>query len=125
MSFSTSFTPSLDTDRSRSKRSRQSSNPPSIPRQGQSGKRRVRPNTFKGAENESLPGTSSQRIEAGESLWVETYERKTRICFKNSQEQEVKTNREAWVEQVLGGGARCFHWQSPKSGRIFWTTKLP
>lgn len=128
MSFSTSFMPSLDTDPSRSKRSkrsRQSSSPPSTPRQGQSGKCRVRPNTFKGAENESLPSTSSQQIEAGESLWVETYQRKTRICFKNLQEQEVKTDREAWVEQVLGGGPRCFYWQSPKSGRRFWTTKLP
>ncbi|KAF2963358.1 hypothetical protein GQX73_g10212 [Xylaria multiplex] len=68
MSFSTSFTPSLGTDPSRSKRSRQSSSPPSTPNQGQSGKRRVRPNIFKGADNESLPGTSSQQIEAGESL---------------------------------------------------------
>lgn len=125
MSFSTSFTPSLDTGPSQSKQSRQSSSPPPTPRQGQSGKRRVRPNTFKGAENKSLPGTSSQQIEASESLWVETYQRKSCICFKNLQKQEVKTDREAWVEQVLGGSARCFHWQSPKSGRLFWTTTLP
>jgi hypothetical protein len=124
-SFPVSFTSSLDTDPSRSKRSRQSSSPPSTPRQGQSGKSRLPPKTFERAEDESLPGTSSQQVEASEYLWVETYRHNTHICFKNLQEQEVKTNRAAWVEQVLGGGARCFYWQSPKSGRTFWTTKLP
>ncbi|KAI1774151.1 hypothetical protein F4818DRAFT_419088 [Hypoxylon cercidicola] len=124
-SFLTSLSSSLDTDPSRSKRSRQLSSSPSTRRQGQSGKSRVPPNTLERAEDESLPSTSSQQTKAGESFWVETYRRKTRICFKNLQEQEVKTDRETWVEQVLGGGARCFYWHSPKSVRTFWTTKLP
>lgn len=64
-SFPTSFTSSLDTDPLRCKRSRQLS---TSPRRGQSGKSRVPPNTFERAEDESLPSTSSQQTEAGESL---------------------------------------------------------
>ena len=121
MSFTSSFT-SVSTERARSKRPRQSDSPPSKSKKEHASTNRSR-------RNNSLPVLDKSALETGQSSsnqshWVETYDLKGRICFRNPEGQEVKTELKEWAEQMLDGTA-CFYWKSAKSGRAFWATNLP
>ncbi|KAK8859538.1 Ribonuclease H-like protein [Apiospora arundinis] len=126
-SFTTSFTPSFTShtpNQSHTKRLRQSSTPPSA-REGETGKRRRPPNSRTQVEDKPAHGTRPETSGSDESTWVNTYKRQGHVCFTNLQNQEIKTSRKDWKEQQADGVGRCHYWQSPKSGRTFWTRTLP
>ncbi|CAJ2508667.1 Uu.00g136930.m01.CDS01 [Anthostomella pinea] len=106
-SFITSFTSGFSSTDPTSKRPRQSHSPPSSVAETSSAKSRSR------------PSTRSQT----KSHWVETYRRNGKLCFKNLHNQEIETRLREWKEQDADGTS-CFYWKSPKSGRVFWTSKL-
>ncbi|KAM5349209.1 hypothetical protein ACJZ2D_017209 [Fusarium nematophilum] len=83
MSFATSFTSSLSSYQTRSKRQR---SPRSSMPEHHASKSRTRRNTR--AAQSSAPPTGSAQAGAAESSWVETYWRKGKLCFKNPQDQE-------------------------------------
>ncbi|CAJ2508694.1 Uu.00g137200.m01.CDS01 [Anthostomella pinea] len=106
-SFITSFTSDFSSTGPTSKRPRQSYSPPSSVAETSSAKSRSR------------PSTRSQT----KSHWVETYRRNGKLCFNNLHDQEIETRSREWKEQDADGTS-CFYWKSPKSGRVFWTSKL-
>ena len=109
MSFTSSFT-SANSSKANSKRLRQSHSPPSQSKKSFS------------SRSTTTEGTSA--AEKDESYWVETYMRKGKVCFHNSDNQEIKTDFADWTDQVVDKVV-CFYWVSAKSGRSFWTTQLP
>lgn len=117
-SLTTSFASSFDPHQGRPKRQR---SPRSDAVEGYTSKARSR--STREAESPTTPiglvvgGT-------GESFQVWTYRKKGELYFLNMQEQEIKTEARDWTEQVMDDGSKRFHWQSPKSGRVFWTTRL-
>ncbi|KPM35098.1 hypothetical protein AK830_g11473 [Neonectria ditissima] len=117
MSFTTSFTSSLSSCQTRSKRQRS-------PRSSEhrASKSRTCRNTR--AAQSPAPPMGSAQAGAAESGWVETYWRKGKLCFKNPQDQEVKTEMNDWVGRLLDDGTHCLCWRSPKSRRVFWATEL-
>ncbi|KAK2590889.1 hypothetical protein QQS21_011426 [Conoideocrella luteorostrata] len=70
------------------------------------------------------PPPAAAASESNVSYWVETYERRGKIYFRNPEGQEVKTKLNDWGEEMMDG-IRRFYWQSPKSGRVFWTKERP
>jgi hypothetical protein len=55
-------------------------------------------------------------------MWVETYWREGRICFR-AEKEEIKTDRKKWALQTQQDGRFCFCWQG--SGRqTIWTREL-
>ncbi|KAJ4314684.1 hypothetical protein N0V84_008759 [Fusarium piperis] len=117
-SLTTSFTSSFDPHQSRPKRQR---SPRSDAIESHTSKTRSR-NTRKAKS--STTATGPEVAGTGESFQVLTYRKKGKLCFLNMQEQEIRTEARDWTEQVLDDGSKYFHWQSPKSGRVFWTTAL-
>ncbi|KAJ4230719.1 hypothetical protein NW757_013984 [Fusarium falciforme] len=117
-SLTTSFASSFDPHQSRPKRQR---SPRSDAVESHTSKTRSR-NTRKAKS--STTATGPEVAGAGESFQVWTYRKKGELCFLNMQEQEIRTEARDWTEQVLDDGSKRFHWQSPKSGRVFWTTGL-
>ncbi|KAL7894582.1 hypothetical protein HDV63DRAFT_211487 [Trichoderma sp. SZMC 28014] len=59
-----------------------------------------------------------------EAFRVRTYVKRDKLCFLDTQEQELETERKDWTEQKLDYGRKCFCWQSPGSGQVYWTRKL-
>ncbi|KAJ2982472.1 hypothetical protein NQ176_g1360 [Zarea fungicola] len=118
MSFVSSFT-SLSTDSTRQKRPRQSFSPPTPT--SRLFKSRSRPATTLGCIESSV---STGQSELSNSSWVETYGHKGKICFRNPESQEIRTELKDWKESTVKG-ARCLYWKSPKYGRVFWTKELP
>jgi hypothetical protein len=119
MSFTSSFT-TASTERARSKRPRQSDSPPS--KKGQTSKQRARNEV-----SQHAPDLSTEALaESGSSKshWVEAYMHKSKVCFGNLKGQEVKTESSEWTAQMVDG-VQCFCWTSSRSGRTFWTRKLP
>ncbi|RMJ03710.1 hypothetical protein CDV36_014764 [Fusarium kuroshium] len=117
-SLTTSFASSFNPHQGRPKRQR---SPRSDAVEGHTSKTRSR--STREAES---PTTATGPVVGctGESFQVWTYRKKGELCFLNMQEQEIRTEARDWTEQVLDDGSKRFHWQSPKSGRVFWTTRL-
>ncbi|KAK7927824.1 hypothetical protein PG985_004822 [Apiospora marii] len=124
-SITTSFTASHNLSQPHTKRQRQSSTPPSTPRDGETGKSRRPPNSLTRVDNKSAHGTRPETSGSDESTWVGTYKRQGHVYFINLQEQEIRTSRKDWNGQQVDGVGRCHYWQSPKSGHTFWTRELP
>ncbi|KAH8752755.1 hypothetical protein F5883DRAFT_691204 [Diaporthe sp. PMI_573] len=117
-SLTTSFASSFDPHQSRPKRQR---SPRSDAVESHTSKTRSR-NTRRAKSSTTITGP--EVAGTGESFQVWTYRKKGELCFLNMQEQEIRTEARDWTEQVLDDGSKRFHWQSPKSGRVFWTTAL-
>ncbi|CAG9946340.1 unnamed protein product [Clonostachys rosea f. rosea IK726] len=117
-SLTTSFASSFGPDQSRPKRQRSLR---SEAVKGHTSKSRSR-NTTEGGSSTTATGP----VTAGTDQYfkVRTYWKKGKLCFLNLQEQEIRTEARDWMEQVLDDGSKYFYWQSPKSGRVFWTTTL-
>jgi hypothetical protein len=117
-SLTTSFASSFGPYQSRPKRQR---SPRSDAVEGHTSKARSR-NT---REAKSSAITTGPVVAGtGESFQVRTYRKKGKLCFLNLREQEIKTEARDWIEQASGDGSKRFYWQSPKSGRVFWTAVL-
>ncbi|KAF5530707.1 glyoxylate reductase [Fusarium mexicanum] len=117
-SITTSFTSSFSTYQARSKRQR---SPRSQIAEDHAPKTRSR-----GTRGAELSGSTqgSASTSASQPLRVRTYWRKDKLCFLNAQDEEVKTVTKDWAQQVLDDGSKYYYWQSPKSGRMFWTNTL-
>ncbi|KAK2600327.1 hypothetical protein QQS21_004968 [Conoideocrella luteorostrata] len=116
-SFTTSFT-SSSSHRTHPKRQRSQRSGPQVDEAPKSRTRRKR------VADLAMPATEATRADATEFLWVETYWRNGKLCFKNMRDQEVKTEVNNWLGQILDDGTESFYWQNPKSGRVFWTRVL-
>ncbi|KAI1463973.1 uncharacterized protein F4812DRAFT_444051 [Daldinia caldariorum] len=116
--ITTSFTSSFSPDQTRSKRQRSPHSQVAeyhAPKTRSRGTRSVEPSG-------STRGAAS--VSPAESFQVRTYWKKERLCFLNSQQEEVKTKAKDWVEQVSHDGSKYFYSQGPKSRGMFWTTTL-
>ncbi|KAF5708946.1 glyoxylate reductase [Fusarium globosum] len=117
-SITTSFTSSFGPHQSRSKRQR---SPRSQATETHMSK--IRSRDTRGPDTPASMAESAS-TGASKSLEVWTYWRRDKLCFLNAQDEEVKTITDDWVQQVWDDGSKYYYWQSPKSGRLFWTTTL-
>ncbi|KAL7814199.1 hypothetical protein V8C44DRAFT_39199 [Trichoderma aethiopicum] len=117
-SLTTSFTSSFGPTQSRSKRQR---SPHSQAAESHASKTRSR--STRGARP-LKPAAESAAAGVAESLQVQTYWRRGKLCFLNAQEHEVQTEKRDWVERMSDDGRQYFSWQSPKSGSVFRTAAL-
>jgi hypothetical protein len=123
MSFASSFT-TFTTDPVQSKRSRDSISPPSTSKRTHRSEGRTDSGTARRTTRSSGQATVSTHSGSATSHWVQTYRHRGKVCFKDLNGEEIKTEPKEWTEQTVDE-TQCYYWQSDASQPSFWATELP
>ncbi|KID93590.1 hypothetical protein MAJ_10453, partial [Metarhizium majus ARSEF 297] len=123
MSSASSFT-TLTTDPVQPKRSRDSCSPPSTSKRTNPSQRRTASGTAPRTARSSGQATVSAHPGSATSHWVRTFRHRGKVCFKDLNGEEIKTESKEWTEQTVDE-TQCYYWQSDASQPSFWATELP
>jgi hypothetical protein len=123
ISFASSFT-TFTTGPMQPKRSRGSVSPPTTSKRSHQSEGRTDSGTARCTMRSSGQTTVSTHLGPATSQWVQTYRHRGKVCFKDLNGEEIKTEPKEWTEQTVDE-TQCYYWQSDASQPSFWATELP
>ncbi|KIE02323.1 hypothetical protein MAJ_01981, partial [Metarhizium majus ARSEF 297] len=121
---SMSFTSSFTTTTTDPKRLRDSTTPPASSKRIHAFEGQSNLCTARGFTRSSKRAPVSTQSGSSHLHWVEPYMRRGKVCFKDADGKENKTELKEWVEQTVDG-TRCYCRQSSGSEPAFWVMEMP